>query len=45
MENMNLYKYLQFGNNYRRNVCVDTSFFFSEEKTIETLTGIEPMTF
>ena len=36
--------YIQLGNDYRRNVRVDTSFFFSEEKTSESLTGIEPMT-
>ena len=30
---------------YRRNVRVDTSFFFSEEKISESLTGIELMIF
>ena len=37
-----MYKYFQLGNNYRRNVHVDTNFFFSEEKSSESLTGIEP---
>ena len=44
---INLYWFAIFiitTNNLRKNVRVDKSFFFSEEKSSESLTGIEPMT-
>ena len=41
-----LLKYIQCLYKTLEEKCLfDTSFFFSEEKTSESLTGIEPMTF